>query len=43
MRMKERTLPQIGDLTWLCDLAFDITGHSSDLKLKLQKQEQLMN
>lgn len=45
MEMKEKTLPQICDPTWLCDLAFlvDITGHLNDLNLKLQKQGQLVN
>ncbi|CAH1108541.1 unnamed protein product [Psylliodes chrysocephalus] len=39
MEMTEKTLPQICDPTWRCDLAFlvDITGHLNDLKLKLQK------
>ncbi|CAH1099341.1 unnamed protein product [Psylliodes chrysocephalus] len=43
--MKEKTLPQISNTTWLCDLAFliDITGHLNDLNLKLQKQGQLVN
>ncbi|CAH1109605.1 unnamed protein product [Psylliodes chrysocephalus] len=41
--MKEEALPQIYDLTWLCDLAslVDIKGHLNDLKLKRKKQEQL--
>ncbi|CAH1109763.1 unnamed protein product [Psylliodes chrysocephalus] len=45
MKMKEITLSQICDPTWLCDLAFlvDITGHLNNLNLKLQKQGQLVN
>lgn len=43
--MKENTFKEVCDPTWLYFLIFlfDITAHLKELKLKLQKQGQLVN